>query len=121
MPKHNLTPAPKKRPMFGGKSLPTGQEIYDLLMVKIEPELVFRNLQKLDAPYTKETPAKRKTRYARYKKALKEYQKQYKAWTLKLNNAIKAYKRAVVQASEKNTKKKEDAALADLEEQMNAA
>jgi len=121
MPKAKSSKAPRKRVLFQGKALPTGQEIYDRLMLTIEPELVLGNLKKLDAPYTKETKPQRKKRYARYAKAFKEYRTQYKAWLARVNTAIAAYKRAVVKASEKVSKKKEDAALADLEKQMKAA
>ncbi len=121
MPKTKSSKAPRKRVLFQGKALPTGQEIYDRLMSKIEPELVLGNLKKLDAPYKKETAANRKKRYARYGKAFKEYRTQYKVWLARVNTAIAAYKRAVVKASEKVSKKKEDAALADLEKQMKAA
>ncbi len=121
MPKTKSSKAPRKRVLFQGKALPTGQEIYDRLMSKIEPELVLKNLKKLDAPYKKETKAQRKKRYARYGKAFKEYRTQYKVWLSRVNLAIAAYKRAVVKASEKVSKTKEDAALAELEKQMKAA
>lgn len=121
MVKTKSTSKLKKRTVLGGKPLPTGQEIYDRLMQKIEPELMLKNLKKLDAPYKKETASARKKRYARYAKAFKTYKAQYKAWVAKLNLAIAAYKRAVVKASERVSKAKEDSALADLEAQMKAA
>ncbi len=121
MPKKTSTTALKKRAVLGGKSLPSGQEIYDRLMSKIEPELVLSNLKKLDAPYKKETKAARKKRYARYAKAFKEYRSEYKTWLTKLTVAVQAYKRAVVKASERASKEKEVSALSELEAQMKAA
>ena len=121
MSKPISAPAPKKRLLLAGKALPTGQEIYDRLMKNIEPELVIRNLKELDAPYKKETVARRKARYARYAKAFKEYRKQYKAWIKQLNLKIQNYKRAVIKASEKMSKTSDASALADLEAQMKAA
>ncbi len=114
---------PKTNPVTATKqfTLPTGQEIYDRIMITIEPELVLSNIKKLDAPYSEETPAKRKARYARYTKAFAAYQKQYKAWIKNLNSAVQVYKRAVVKASEKVSQQKDDSVLADLESQMNAA
>lgn len=102
-------------------SFPTGREVYDRIIVKIEPELVTANLKKLDAPYKKETKAARKKRYARYAKALKEYRKEYNAWITRLRTAVSAYKKAVTKTVEKMNKNKEDAALKALEDQMFAA
>jgi hypothetical protein len=121
MPTKKSSQGPKKLRSLGGVALPTGQQIYDRLMSKIEPELVLSNLKKLDAPYKKETKAEHKKRYARYAKAFKTYRTQYKIWLSNVSKAIQIYKRAVVKASEKAVRAKEDAALADLEAQMKSA
>ncbi len=116
MKKTKTATAQKKRFAF-----PTGREVYDRIIVKIEPELVTANLKKLDAPYKKETKAARKKRYARYAKALKQYRKEYNAWIARLRMAVSAYKKAVTRAVEKMNKTKEDDALKALEAQMFAA
>ncbi len=120
MPTTDSVTAMKKRTVRGGIALPTGQEIYDRIMKTIEPELVLSNLKKLDVPYKKETPAKRKARYARYTKAFKEYRIQYKAWITKLNLALQAYKRVVIKSSERKTLTDEQSLLAALESQMSS-
>ncbi len=107
--------------LFLGEPLPTGQEIYDKLMLNIEPELVTKNLNVLDAPYKDESPASRTKRYKKYAKAFAEYRKKYKAWIQNLNRAVQTYKRAVKKAIENVSKHEEDQALRSLEAQMSAA
>ncbi len=102
-------------------TLPSGREIYDRIMKRIEPELVTANLKKLDTPYRKESKAARRKRYTRYAKAFKAYRTQYKAWILNLRTAVAAYRRAVSKAAQKLNKGKEDAALKALEAKMSAA
>ena len=101
-----------------GIVIPSGQEIFDGLMRKIEPELVTSNLPKLDAPYAKETPAQHKKRYARYSKAFMQYKKEFKAWSAKLQKAVAAYKKALFKAAEKHALGDEGNVLADLEAKM---
>ena len=121
LPKKTFSPAAKKSALFTATPLPTGQEIYDRLMAMIEPELMLGNVKKLDIAYPKETMSQRKKRYARYAKAFREYRTQYKVWLTGLKAAVSAYKRAVVKASERISKTKENSAIAELEALIKAA
>lgn len=121
-------PTPKKQPArplssykTGKIRIPSGTEIYDGIMSRIEPELLSTNLKTLDVPYKKETKDEHATRYKRYSKAFAEYKKRYSMWAQNFKRAIKAYKRAVTKAVERLTKGKEDLALLALEEQMKTA
>ena len=104
-----------------GFAVPSGAEIYDAIMRKIEPELIRANLGKLDTPYKNETEAKHSARYRRYSKAFAAYKKAFSVWSLNLKKAVQAYKRAVFKASEKISKREEEAKMQALEEQMNNA
>lgn len=106
---------------IGGVKIPTGQEIYDGLMRKIEPELLTKNLKTLDAPYKKETEAARTARYKRYSKAFTGYKKAFKAWSATFKRAVNAYKRSSVKAAEQAAKSEEETMMSNLESQMLAA
>ena len=101
--------------------MPSGMQIYDALMAKIEPELLHANLESLDAKYKDETPADRSVRYKRYSKAFTAYKKAFKQWTKELNKAVKVYKTALLKAVEVMAKSDQDAALQMLEAQIQSA
>lgn len=97
---------------------PSGAEIYDAIMGRIEPELLRANLKKLDAPYKDETPAQKKKRYARYSKAFALYRTAFKAWSERLKRAIRKYQKTFTKVIESANRTKEDKALSDLEQQI---
>lgn len=102
-------------------AFPTGAQMYDTLMQKIEPELVSANLKKLDTPYKDESAADRKKRYKRYSKAFATYKKAFKAWATKVHAAIAKYRKALVRAGEASNKKRENTMLQSLESQILSA
>jgi hypothetical protein len=104
-----------------GFPLPTGTEIYDEIMQRIDPELVSANLEHLDEPYGDESEDERKKRYERYGKAFTDYQKVYAVWSKNFQNAVKEYRRALVKTAESLSKEDEDAAMQLLESQILAA
>ncbi len=106
---------------FQGMKVPTGQEVYDGIMKRIEPELVTANLKKLDAPYKKEKPAARAARYKGYAKSFKVYKKAYKTWASNLKKAAQNYKKVLLKTTEVINRKGDDAALKSLESQMQSA
>lgn len=114
-------PITRKPTRAQGFAVPSGTEIYDAIMRKIEPELIRVNLDKLDAPYKNETEAEHRARYRRYSKAFAAYKKAFSAWSLNLKKAVQSYKRAVLKATEKVAKKDEETAMQSLEEQIKAA
>jgi len=107
--------------MPAGFRFPTGQEIYDGIMGRIEPELLTANLDRLDDPYKGETPEEHKKRYERYSRAFAQYKVEYGKWVANLNQAVAAYKRAVTQAAEGAEKEQEAELLKHLEDQMFSA
>lgn len=101
-----------------GFPIPTGTEIYDEIMRRLEPELRSSNLDHLDDVYAAETADERTNRYQRYSRAFKDYQKVYAVWSRNFRSAVKDFKRAVVKTAEGLSKEDEGAALTLLEEQM---
>ncbi|MEQ1849176.1 MAG: hypothetical protein ABL890_01145 [Candidatus Peribacteraceae bacterium] len=107
--------------MPAGFRFPTGEEIYDGIMSKIEPELLTANLKTLDAPYANETKEAHDARYARYSTAFATYKVEYAKWVSELHQAVAAYKRAVRKASEGVEGEQEAALLKNLEDQFASA
>ena len=104
-----------------GVKIPTGDEVYDSIMRKIEPELLTKNLKKLDTPYREETAPERTKRYQRYSMAFVEYKKIYQAWAERLGEAMKSYKRALHRTAETLSGTGEQNILESLVEQIQAA
>jgi hypothetical protein len=98
--------------------LPTGEQIYDSIMCRIEPELMLANLDKLDLLYQGESAEEHSTRYARYGASFAEYRTQYNAWIQSLRGAVDVYKNAVVKASQAVNKASEDSELAAISSQL---
>lgn len=101
-----------------GFRFPTGEEVYDGIMSKIEPELVNANLPHLDEPYKGETPDEHTSRYARYSKAFAQYKVEYQKWVTNLRQAVAVYKRSVMKAAEGAEGEQEAALLKNLEDEM---
>ena len=59
---------------------PSGTEVYDGLMVDIEPELLSANIPHLDEPYVGESEEDRKKRYDRYTEAFAKYDEAFAKW-----------------------------------------
>jgi hypothetical protein len=53
--------------------IPTAQELYDLWMSQIEPELMTATIDHVDELHAGETPEERKQRYARYAQAFQKF------------------------------------------------
>ncbi|MFH0851969.1 MAG: hypothetical protein V1876_04445 [Candidatus Peregrinibacteria bacterium] len=78
----------------------TGAEIFDSIMVEIEPELTTAGSKGLDEKYKGETPEQKKARGERYAKAFEEYEKHYAAYRLEQESQVHAFKRQVIQFAE---------------------
>lgn len=94
--------------------MPSGDDVYDALMVDIEPELVSVNIPHLDDGYTDESPEQRKARYERYVQAFEAYDKALAAWTAELKTAVDRCRREVIKASEQESRKQEEVKLSEL-------
>ena len=81
------------------KLLPTGKEIYDSLMAKIEPDLVSANISLQTDKYKDEQLDDRKKRIERYKNALNKYDEESKKFFNNLDGEIDKYRVAVEEES----------------------
>lgn len=100
--------------------IPSGEEIYNALMSKINPELLSTNIDMLDAPYPNETEEEHAARYQRYSRDFAQYEKDYAAWLSGVHAELHTYKKEALRLSEAQSRKEEASFFTDLESQMNA-
>lgn len=98
--------------------IPTGEELYNMLMGKIEPDLVTGQLALLDAKYANETPEQAKARALRYEQAFAEYQKQLTVYLSGLKGKVHEFQATARQSLEHEAREKEGDAIGSLEEQI---
>lgn len=104
----------------GDVVIPTGDELYNLLMSKIEPDLTTDQLPLLDAKYKGETPEQAQARAERYEKAFAQYDKELAQYIATLKAKIKTYQHTAMQSLEHEEKVKEEQELSGLEHAMNS-
>ena len=98
--------------------IPTGEELYNTLMSKIEPDLTTDQLPLLDAKYAGETPDQTKARAERYEKAFAEYEKQLAAYLSTLKGKVHDFQSTARKSLEHEAKEKEETELGSLEQQI---
>ncbi len=101
--------------------IPSGDEIYDALMSKIEPELMRDNLLHLDELYAGESEEDRAVRYQRYADAFVAYKEALREWMTRLQQAMHDYRQALVLAAEDVDQQEKGYALQGLESKISAA
>ena len=101
-----------------GQAVPplSGDELYNMLMRGIEPDLTTDQLPTLDAKYKDETPEQAKTRALRYEKAFKEYEKQLAEYLAQLSGKVHVYQTAARQSAEEDSRTQEGSQLSGLED-----
>jgi hypothetical protein len=94
--------------------IPSGKEIYDSIMAKIEPELVSQNLPSLKEKYERENPEERGIRGKRYKAAYKKYDAAFKAYIADLERKVNTYRREALKSAEARDRENELSSLEAL-------
>lgn len=109
----------------GGTPLPplpalpaSGQEVFDMIMGRIEPELTSAQRPSLTQKYQGETPEQAKARAERYQKAFEEYDKQYAAYMQSVDGTLRGYQRGALKGIEQNASGREETNVASLESQI---
>jgi hypothetical protein len=100
---------------------PSGQEIYDSIMQKIEPELVSASLPILNEKYKDESPKDKEARKKRYNLAFLKYNKEFKAYMVKLQVQANQYYKDVRLSLEEKSREKETKDLSSIESQIQSA
>lgn len=102
-------------------AIPSGEEIYDQIMGKIEPELMTAVLPTLKEKYKDETPEAAKVRAQRYQVAFAEYDKQYAVYLQSQEGTMRSYQMNLGRAVENVARDDEAPKLGDLESAISAA
>ena len=96
--------------------IPTGDELYNMLMSKIEPELTTEQLPLLDQKYVNETADQAKARSQRYQKAFAEYDTQLAAYLAQLEAKVREHQSTARKSLEHEERVKEEQELTGLEQ-----
>ena len=99
-------------------AIPTGDQLYNMLMSKIEPDLTTDQLPLLDEKYKNETPEQAQVRAQRYEKAFAEYDKQLAAYLATLEAKVHQYQSTARKSLEHEERVKEEQELNTLEQTM---
>jgi hypothetical protein len=93
----------------------TMEDIYNLLMVEIEPDLTTLMIPMLDEIYRDESAKEKKRRTKRYQKAFKKFEKRY-AKAMKIwKNRVLAFRDAALGLARKNADEEDQRRLGDIE------
>ncbi len=91
-----------------------GTAIYDMLMAKIEPDLVTLVIPTLDEKYKTETPEERKARGLRYKDAFEKYDVAYREYMDGMKSGITKFQRDALHSVEQDNRADEQTDLDNL-------
>ncbi len=100
--------------------IPSGDELYNTLMSKIDPDLTTDQLPLLDQKYAGETPEQAQVRAQRYEKAFAEYDKQLAAYLAALEAKVHQYQSTARKSLEHEERTKEEQQLSGLEQAIGA-
>ena len=95
--------------------IPTGDELYNTLMVDIDPELTTDALPSLEEKYKHETPEESRARATRYEKAFAEYDRRLQNYMNDLQSKLRAHQRIAMGTAELGARGEEQDALAVIE------
>lgn len=93
----------------------TGEQVFDVIMGAIEPELTSAQVDGLTAKYANETPEQKQEREERYNKAYEEYDRRFALFQKALDEKADAVHREAMRSVEANDRAAEQADLANLE------
>lgn len=88
--------------------VPAAEEIYDMLMAKIEPDLVRNQIPLLGEKYKNETPEEKEQRSRRYTEAFAKFDAALKEYVEKYSEGIHRYKHQAIAYIESRSRQKEE-------------
>lgn len=94
-------------PSLATDQQPLAEEICDLLMAEIEPELLLANIPVLDSRYAAETPEDHAARMERYAAAYKKFDAAFAAFRGDVTGRVRVARRASLQEEEAKGKTEE--------------
>ena len=98
------------------KNAELAQQLYDALMVDIEPDLLLANIPLLDERYAGETEEERRVRMKRYEEAYKEFDAALATFMGSVRAEVKTAKRQSLREKETKERAQEETNLTSLEQ-----
>ncbi|MDD4628322.1 MAG: hypothetical protein PHE68_02915 [Candidatus Peribacteraceae bacterium] len=93
----------------------TGKDLYNLLMLSIEPELTTDQFSLLKTRYQNETQEQAKARAEKYSKAFIEYEKAYISFVEKMNRDLAGYRKEQFQSVENEEREQRMKLITNME------
>ena len=90
------------------------EELYNLLMVDIEPDLLLENIPGLDAKYAGETPEQHDARLKRYEVAYKKFDEEFSKFMVDVDQKVRSTKRESLHNKEQEARKDEENTINSL-------
>jgi hypothetical protein len=91
------------------------EQLYDLIMADIEPDLLLANIPTLDQKYQGETPEEHAARMKRYEAAYKKFDAEFSKFMSEVNDKVKVSKRNTLKEAEEKARNQEENQLNSLE------
>ena len=95
------------------------EQIYNMLMANIEPELLLENIPTLDDTYKSESEEEHKARMKKYKAAYKKFDTKLAEFMGNVKNETRVSKRAALKKKEMSDRASEEQDLLNLEAAFN--
>ena len=93
-------------------------DVYDLIMLEIEPELATGIMPYLDQIHESETEEERKERMERYEKAFEECGKRFEKLSVEWKDRIQTLKRAIRGVEQEEAEEEEAREISAIEEKF---
>lgn len=93
----------------------TGEQVFDVIMGAIEPELTSAEVNLLTEKYANETPEEKEAREERYNRAYEEYDRRFALFQKALDEKANAIHREAMHSVEANDRAAEQNDLANIE------
>jgi hypothetical protein len=90
------------------------EELYNLLMVDIEPDLLIENIPGLDAKYAGETPEQHTARMQRYDAAYKKFDEEFNKFMVDVDHKVRTTRRDSLHEKEQEARKDEENTINSL-------
>ena len=94
------------------------EQLYDMIMREIEPDLLSYNIPKLDEYYKDETEEQHKERMKRYDVAYKQFEEKLQEFMNNVQDEVRGTKRDSLLAKEQEDKEHDMEVLEDIEEAL---
>ena len=98
-----------------GENRKMAEQIYDMIMGKIESDLLLTNIPGLDEKYAHENGAEHKVRMKKYKEAYKKFDTEIAEFMGKIKNETRMSKKASLVKKEKSARRAEEDEIKNLE------